>query len=35
MKMTSGKPTVYFCKNYTCDLPTSNVEEFKRKVGEF
>ena len=32
MKMVDGKTTVYFCKNYTCELPTNNVEEFKRNI---
>lgn len=32
MKMIDGKPSAYFCRNYSCDLPTNNVETLKRNI---
>ena len=28
MKELNGKPTAYVCQNYTCQLPTSEVDRF-------
>ena len=28
--MIGGKPTVYVCKNYVCDFPTTDISKFKK-----
>jgi len=33
MKMNNGNPTAYFCKNYSCELPAHNLNEFKSILG--
>jgi uncharacterized protein YyaL (SSP411 family) len=34
MKPLSGKPTAYVCRNYACQQPTSDLEEFRRQLGK-
>ena len=32
--MVDGRPAAYLCRNYTCDLPTTIVEELKKLLEE-
>ncbi len=34
LSMVNGKPTAYVCEDYRCRLPTNDLEEFKRLLGE-
>ena len=29
---SSSNPMTYICKNYTCDLPTDNLDEIREKL---
>ncbi|HAP35220.1 MAG TPA: thioredoxin domain-containing protein [Bacteroidetes bacterium] len=31
-KKIDGKSTAFFCRNYSCELPTNSVDELKRKI---
>jgi uncharacterized protein YyaL (SSP411 family) len=32
MKPLNGKPTAYVCRNYACQQPTNDLEEFRRQL---
>ncbi|MFH1050370.1 MAG: thioredoxin domain-containing protein [bacterium] len=32
MKMLDGKPTVYLCKNFSCEYPINDLSEFEEKL---
>ena len=32
-KMIDGLPTVYICRNYVCQLPTNDLEKFKKMLA--
>lgn len=35
MRMLDGRPTVYFCENYACQLPTNDVSLITRRLDAF
>ena len=34
MEMLDGRPTAYICKNFACEMPINNIEEFIQKIGQ-
>ncbi|MDD8018631.1 MAG: thioredoxin domain-containing protein [Bacteroidota bacterium] len=34
MKMIHGKTTLFYCKNYSCNLPTTSLEDFGQQLLE-
>ena len=33
-KEKDGRPTAYVCRDYTCKLPTTDIKEFEKQLGE-